>query len=146
MQFAVARSATVIGTASAGDHEHLRLLGAVPVVYGDGLVDRVRASAPAGVYAVLDAARRGALPESVALCRGTFQIVTIADPAAFAMGIPVSGEVQLGAGDLARVAQDATDGRLRVVVSHRYALEDAAAAHSAVESSHAHGKSMLLLT
>ena len=62
VQLAVARGATVIGTASPVNHDHLRSLGAVPVTYGDGLAERVRAVAPHGVDAVLDAAGQGALP------------------------------------------------------------------------------------
>lgn len=46
-------AATVIGTASPANHDHLRALGAVPVPYGEGLVDRVRAVAPRGVDAAL---------------------------------------------------------------------------------------------
>ncbi len=40
----MARGATVIGTSSESNHDYLRSLGAVPVTYGDGLVDRVRAA------------------------------------------------------------------------------------------------------
>jgi threonine dehydrogenase-like Zn-dependent dehydrogenase len=46
--------ARVIGTGSATSADALRALGAEPVAYGDGLVDRVRALAPAGVTAVMD--------------------------------------------------------------------------------------------
>ena len=49
VQFARARGARVIGTASEGNHEFLRTLGAEPTTYGDGMVDRVRALAPEGV-------------------------------------------------------------------------------------------------
>ena len=38
VQLAVARGASVIGTAGPVNHEYLRALGAVPVAYGDGLV------------------------------------------------------------------------------------------------------------
>ena len=65
VQLARARGATVIGTASAANHEHLRSLGAIPVTYGDGLIDRVRAVAPEGVDAAFDTAGRGALEASV---------------------------------------------------------------------------------
>ena len=43
VQLAVARGAKVIATASPGRHDLLRGYGAVPVEYGAGLVDRVRA-------------------------------------------------------------------------------------------------------
>src|SRR5215212_3330655 len=82
---AVARGATVIGTASEPNHDYLREIGATPVVYGEGLVDRVRAVAPDGIDAVFDAAGQGALPDSIELRGGTSRIVTIADPAAFGL-------------------------------------------------------------
>ena len=44
----------MIGTASERNHDFLRELGAEPVAYGDGVVERVRALAPAGVDAVAD--------------------------------------------------------------------------------------------
>ncbi|TPX04505.1 NADP-dependent oxidoreductase, partial [Schumannella luteola] len=41
VQFARKLGARVIGTASAANHDRLRQLGAVPVSYGEGLVERV---------------------------------------------------------------------------------------------------------
>jgi NADPH:quinone reductase-like Zn-dependent oxidoreductase len=144
VQLAVARGATVIGTASEANHDHLRELGATPVLYGEGLVDRVRAAAPDGVDAVFDAAGRGALPDSIGLRGGTSRIVTIADPAAFGLGIPFSGEAARDAGDLAEVARQAADGSLRVTVAETYSLEEAPAAHEAVATGHGRGKVVLL--
>jgi len=144
VQLAVARGAIVIGTASEANHDHLRELGATPVLYGEGLVDRVRAAAPDGVDAVFDAAGRGALPDSIGLRGGTSRIVTIADPAAFGLGIPFSGEAARDAGDLAEVARQAGDGRLRVTVAETYSLEEAPAAHEAVATGHGRGKVVLL--
>jgi len=54
IQFAVLWGATVIATASPARHEQLRSLGAIPVAYGDGLLDRVREAAPEGVTVALD--------------------------------------------------------------------------------------------
>ena len=144
VQLAVARGAIVIGTASEANHDHLRELGATPVLYGEGLVDRVRAAAPDGIDAVFDAAGRGALPDSIGLRGGTSRIVTIADPAAFGLGIPFSGEAARDAGDLAEVARQAGDGRLRVTVAETYSLEEAPAAHEAVATGHGRGKVVLL--
>ncbi len=144
VQLAVARGAIVIGTASEANHDHLRELGATPVLYGEGLVDRVRAAAPDGVDAVFDAAGRGALPDSIGLRGGTSRIVTIADPAAFGLGILFSGEAARDAGDLAEVARQAGDGRLRITVAETYSLEEAPAAHEAVATGHGRGKVVLL--
>src|SRR5689334_25175168 len=66
-QLARLAGATVIGTASPANHDYLRELGAVPVAYGDGLVEAVRAVAPGPVTVALDAAGRGAIAATVAL-------------------------------------------------------------------------------
>jgi NADPH:quinone reductase-like Zn-dependent oxidoreductase len=54
VQIARSLGARVIGTASERNHDRLRELGAEPVAYGDGVVERVRALAPEGVDAVAD--------------------------------------------------------------------------------------------
>jgi NADPH:quinone reductase-like Zn-dependent oxidoreductase len=48
VQLAVARGATVIGTASEANRAFVEGLGATALGYGEGLVDRVRAAAPQG--------------------------------------------------------------------------------------------------
>ena len=54
VQLARLAGARVIGTGSATSADALRALGAEPVAYGDGLADRIRALAPAGVTAAID--------------------------------------------------------------------------------------------
>ncbi|WP_330174387.1 NADP-dependent oxidoreductase [Streptomyces sp. NBC_01498] len=144
VQLAVARGATVIGTASPANHDYVRLLGATPVAYGDGLVERVRAVTPKGVDAVFDTAGKGALPDSITLRGGTTdRVVTIADPTAAEHGVPFSGggstPEEKGSG-LAEQARLATDGTLRVLVADTYPLAEAAHAQSASESGHTRGK------
>ncbi len=78
VQMAVARGGIVIGTASEHNHDFLRFLVAEPTTYGPGLVERIRALAPAGVDAVIDCAG-GALPDLIAIAGGTAHVVTIAD-------------------------------------------------------------------
>ncbi|MEK8171774.1 zinc-binding dehydrogenase [Streptomyces sp. M19] len=90
VQFAAARGAVVIGTASERNHDFLRSLGARPTTYGAGLVERVRALAPDGVDAVFDCAG-GALPDLVALAGDPARVVTIApDFTAAAHGVHLS--------------------------------------------------------
>jgi NADPH:quinone reductase-like Zn-dependent oxidoreductase len=79
VQLARVRGARVIGTASPNNHDYLRSLGAEPTTYGEGLVQRVRAIAPGGVDAALDAAGAGELPALVELAGGPEHVVTIAD-------------------------------------------------------------------
>jgi NADPH:quinone reductase-like Zn-dependent oxidoreductase len=154
VQLAVARGATVIGTASAHNHDFLRTLGAVPAAYGAGLVERVRALAPAGVDAVADCAG-GALPDLVAIAGAANRVVTIVpDPTAAALGVHVSHGAPAGskvgtAADplalhgLAVAVTLAGEGRLRVPVAAEFPLAEVAAAHELSESRHARGKIVL---
>jgi NADPH:quinone reductase-like Zn-dependent oxidoreductase len=62
VQIAQAGGARVIGTASEGNHEFLRSLGAEPTTYGDGMVERIRALAPDGIGPRLRHRRQGRDP------------------------------------------------------------------------------------
>jgi NADPH:quinone reductase-like Zn-dependent oxidoreductase len=157
VQFAVARGATVIGTAGAHNHDFLRSLGAEPTTYGAGLVERVRALAPDGVDAVFDCAG-GALPDLIAIAGDPARVVTIADFAAAAHGVHMShgapadetgAAVGSAADPLALHGLDiairlAGQGRLRVPVAAAFPLAEAAAAHELSESRHARGKIVLV--
>ncbi|MFI9358072.1 NADP-dependent oxidoreductase [Streptomyces lydicus] len=144
VQLAVALGVTVVGTASPANHDFLRALGAVPVAYGAGLADRVRAAAPQGVDAVFDAAGHDALPVSLALRGGTTdRIVTIAATDAAEHGVPFSAggtpSEQVRAG-LVKHARLAVEGKLTVPVAETFALADAAKAQELSEAGHVRGK------
>ncbi|MEU8707582.1 NADP-dependent oxidoreductase [Streptomyces sp. NPDC048565] len=157
VQFALARGATVIGTASERNHAFLRSLGAEPTTYGTGLVERVRALAPAGVDAVFDCAG-GALPDLVAVAGDPARVVTIADLGAAAHGVHLShgapaddtGEAVRASADplavhgLAAAVTLAHEGRLRVPVAGAFPFDEAAAAHELSEGRHARGKIVLV--
>src|SRR6516162_4967587 len=85
VQLAAIRGASVIGTASPARHDFLRELGVIPVAYGPGLADRVRAAAPGGVDAALDLVGTDeAMEVSLGLVADRDRIVTIAG---FAKGL-----------------------------------------------------------
>ncbi|WP_433789762.1 NADP-dependent oxidoreductase [Actinoplanes sp. CA-252034] len=143
VQLAVARGATVVGTASPGNHDYLRSLGAVPVAYGPGLADRVRAVAPR-VDAVFDAAGQGAVEVSVELRGGVDRIVTIADAvAAQQSGVVFSAGGERSGEALAALAELAGTGRLRVEVAGTFALADAGKAQDRSAGGHVRGKLLL---
>lgn len=78
-QLAVLDGAEVIGTASPARHDELRAYGVRPVAYGPGLADRVRALAPEGVDAAIDAAGTDeAIDVSVELVADRSRVATIA--------------------------------------------------------------------
>ena len=74
-----ARGTRVIGAASAANQNYLSLLGAEPVAYGEGMIERVRALAPDGVDVALDVAGSGVLPQLIDLAGGSQNVVTLAD-------------------------------------------------------------------
>ncbi|MGC8918758.1 NADP-dependent oxidoreductase [Streptomyces sp. PG2] len=143
VQLAVARGATVVGTASLGNHDYLRSLGAIPVAYGAGLADRVREAAPQGIDAVYDAAGAGDLEVSIDLRGGTDRIVTIADRTAAEHGVTFSGPGRLFGSHIGEYARLAADGGLTVRIAQSLPLEDAAKAQELSASGHAAGKLVL---
>ena len=140
VQLAAARGARVIGTASEGNHEHVRGLGAEPVAYGDGLVERVRALAPDGVDVVLDYVGGDALALSPQLARSTERIVSVVD-AATVLGFGGSyAFVRPDASGLAALADLVDAGTLRIELAATFPLAEAAAAQQLVEQGHVRGK------
>ncbi|RVX41381.1 NADPH:quinone reductase-like Zn-dependent oxidoreductase [Nonomuraea polychroma] len=143
VQLATARGARVIGTAGPGNQEYLASLGATATVYGEGLVERVRALAPDSVDAVFDLAGKGALEDSITLRGGTDRIVTIADFRAQQLGITFSGGSAEASSDrLAALAQDAATGKVVTTVT-TYPLDQAATAQQVSDAGHVRGKLVL---
>ncbi|GAB7188084.1 NADP-dependent oxidoreductase [Kitasatospora sp. Ki12] len=149
LQFARARGITVIGTASEANHDHLRELGAIPVTYGDGLAERVRAVAPGGVDRALDAAGKGdVLPLSVELTGSTDRVLTIADfEGAQKYGIRVTGgsdgvEFHHQNAYAAAIALHEA-GTLRLPLHRVFPLAEAAEAQRISELGHLRGKIVL---
>jgi enoyl reductase len=144
VQIALARGARVIGTASEGNHDYLRDLGATPVVYGDGLAARVRQLAGVEVTASLDASGTvEALEASLKLVADENRIGTVAyQPAAERLGVRRL-RTERSAEQLSELTDLYSAGRLRVSIQHAYPLEQAAQAHMAVATGHVRGKVVL---
>lgn len=140
VQLAQVLGARVIGTASEASHEHLRALGAEPVRYGEGLVERVRALAPGGATAVVDLVGGDALEVSPALLAEGGRLASVTDAARVR---ELGGRywfVRPDAAGLAEVCRFAEEGRLSVRLQGTYPLEDAAEAHRTIEDGHVKGK------
>jgi NADPH:quinone reductase-like Zn-dependent oxidoreductase len=147
VQLAVARGARVIGTASVANHDYLRSIGAEPVAYGEGLVERVRALAPDGVDAALDVAGSGVLPELIDLAGGREHVVTIADfKGAQEHGVRFSrGDDGRAIHALAEIADLIESGRFSLPVAQTFPLAEIAEAHRVSEHGHLRGKLVLLV-
>ncbi len=146
VQLAVARGARVIGTASERNFDYLRSIGAEPVAYGDGLLEHVRAVAPRGVDAVLDASGRGEIPASIALAGGPERVLTLVafDAAAAGIQVHIGGAGSELGPALRQIANLIEQGHLSVTVWRTFPLAQTAAALDASQSGHLHGKIVVL--
>ncbi|MEV7734646.1 NADP-dependent oxidoreductase [Streptomyces sp. NPDC088921] len=153
VQLAVARGATVLGTASPARHELLRDLGAIPIAYGPGLADRVRAAAPEGVQAAADLVGTDeAVDVSVELVADRSRIATIAGFGRGAQaGIKLLGGspgadpgTDVRAAARLQLTEAVEAGRLRVLIAGSHPLREAAAAHRQIMTGHTSGKVVLV--
>ncbi|MCC6270363.1 MAG: NADP-dependent oxidoreductase [Microbacteriaceae bacterium] len=145
-QFAIAKGATVVGTASETHHDFLRDLGIIPVAYGDGDRERLRAAAPNGYTAALDHIGGNAIRTALALGIPAARINTIADQsAAEEFGLSAVGGGKKTAEELAEFARMAADGRLVLPVRSTYHLPDVVEAFHDLETGHGLGKVVLLI-
>jgi NADPH:quinone reductase-like Zn-dependent oxidoreductase len=147
VQLAVVRGARVIGTASQANHDYLRSLGAEPVSYGEGLVERVRALAPDGVDLALDVAGSGVLPELIELAGGAGNVITVADfGGAQEHGVRFSrGDTGRAVHSLAEIGELIESGRFSLPVARTFPLAEVAEAHRVSEQGHERGKLVLLV-
>lgn len=144
-QLAVSLGVTVIGAVSPRDHELVRSLGALPVDYGAGLVDRVQ-PIRRSVDAVLDAGGKGGLEDAISLAGDTTRVMTLADEHAADLGVALSAPTP----ERAPEAVDETmpllaSGALILRRQRILAMTEAAQAHWLLEKDRAHEKLVLEL-
>jgi NADPH:quinone reductase-like Zn-dependent oxidoreductase len=153
IQLAVTDGARVIATASEAQHELVRSLGAEPVAYGSGLLERVVALAPEGVDAALDfIGSDEAIDVSISLVEDRSRIVTIvSSPRASESGVTAIGGgpgadpgTEIRAAARLELVRRVEQGSLRVIIDATYPLVDVQAAHRELMGGHAHGKIVLV--
>jgi NADPH:quinone reductase-like Zn-dependent oxidoreductase len=145
VQLAAARGARVIGTASSKNLDYLRSLGAEPVAYGEGMKDRVRALAPAGVDLALDVAGNGVLPDLIELAGSAEHVITVAD-----FEGARQHKVRFSRGDegralyvLCEVGELVSSGKFKLPAVQTFPLCEVAQAHLIGEAGQATGKLVL---
>ena len=145
-QIAKARGATVIATAGEANQDYLREIGAIPVVYGEGMVDRVRALDVGKIDAVLDAVGKTPIEDLISLAPEPSQVVSIANfAAAGAAGARATG----GSAEsqpmkaLAEAAELLEQSKL-VIKFQTFPFDRAAEAYQIVQAGHGRGKLVLI--
>jgi NADPH:quinone reductase-like Zn-dependent oxidoreductase len=138
VQIARARGARVIATASPTNHEFLSDLGATPVAYGDGVVERIREVAPDGVDVVADFVG-GVREVTMAVLAVGGRHASSADSTV----LETAGSwfwVRPSAEGLAELGAMAEAGQLRVPVADVLPLEELPAAFARSREAHVRGK------
>jgi NADPH:quinone reductase-like Zn-dependent oxidoreductase len=143
--------ARVIGTASEKNFSVVERFGAEPVAYGDGLEQRVRDLAPAGVNAALDTVGTDeAVRVSLALVGDLGRIVTIAaakhaaEHGFRAIGGSMPASAAFRSSIRSHLIELAADGSLVVPVARTFPLSDAIAALELLRGEHPGGKLALI--
>jgi NADPH:quinone reductase-like Zn-dependent oxidoreductase len=145
VQMAVAREARVIASASETNQDYLREIGAIPVLYGEGVAARVRAAAGGRVDAVFDIAGKTSVEELISLVSEPSQVLSIANFAVGQAGARVTG----GGADsrpaqaLAEVAELLAQNKL-VIKVQTFPFDRAAEAYRVSQGGHVRGKLVLI--
>ena len=149
VQLAKRKGATVIGLAGPSNHDWLTRHGVIPVAYGDGVAERIRAAVPAGkpVDAFLDTYGG----DYVELALNDLKVspdrvdTIVRFDAAAKYGVKVDGN---GAGastaTLSELAALAAAKELEIPLANSYPLSDVRAAYTQLEKGHVRGKIVLI--
>ncbi|WAB81563.1 NADP-dependent oxidoreductase [Microcella daejeonensis] len=141
-QLAVARGIEVIGTAGEGNHDWLRSIGVEPVLYGEGLLERLRALREHPVTAVFDLHGPDTIRAALEWGVPAERINTNAtDPTPF--GIRAVGRGAVRPSTLDALAGLVADGILRIPIAAEFPLAEARAAFERLETGHVRGKVVL---
>ena len=145
VQLAQHTGARVIGLASEANHEWLAGRGVVPVVYGDGVAERIREAAGAPVDAFIDLYGSGYIELALDLGVRSERINTIIDfEGAKKHGAKAEGSANASsAAVLAELAQMIARGDLELPVARVYPLRDVQDAYRELEPRHTRGKIVL---
>lgn len=145
VQLAVNAGATVIGLASEAHHGWLTSHGVIPLVYGEGVADRIKEASKGRVDAFVDTFGGGYVELAIGLGVAPDRIDTIIDwAAAEEYGAKTEGSTAgASAAVMAELAGLISDGRLAVPIAKTYPLAEVRQAYRELEERHTLGKIVL---
>ena len=146
VQLLAARGANVLGIASPGNADWLTAHGAIPVSYGDGLVDRLRSAAPGGIDAFIDLFGPEYVELAVALGIARNRIETIIGFAkAQELGTKADGSTTASNTDvLTEMATLVATGAIEIPIAATFPLSRVVDAFELLEQRHTRGKIVLI--
>lgn len=143
-QLAVARGATVIGTASPRNHGYLADLGATPISYGEGWQARAAEAAGRPFDAAFDLVTGDKFDQFRSITAPSAPVVTLLDPTFPERGgILVTGLEPGFDHALQEVIDAVANGSVRIPIVRTFPLADIAAAQDLSAEGHVQGKLIL---
>lgn len=144
VQLAKEKGIDVVATASEKNQDYLRELGATPVVYGEGLIERLKQVHPEAFDASIDlVGNEDATQASLATVKtGGFMGSTAGKKLSSAKIQAVW--VKKKPANLKYVVDRVADGRFSWVVSREYPFDQAPQAYDDILNGHTRGKSVLM--
>jgi NADPH:quinone reductase-like Zn-dependent oxidoreductase len=144
-QLARDTGATVIGLAGEANHHWLADHDVIPVAYGEGVADRIRAASGGQVDAFVDTFGDGYVALALDLGVPPGRINTVIDfAAAQEYGTHADGNAAAHEPEvLAELARDVAEGRLEIPIARVYPLAQVQDAFRELEKRHTRGKIVL---
>jgi NADPH:quinone reductase len=140
------KGARALGIASPSNHDWLRAHGVIPVAYGEGLADRLRAAAPKGIDAFIDLFGPAYVQLAVDLGIPPERVETIISRGkAQELGAKAEGSADASTTEvLSEMADLVASGMIEVPIAASYPLEQMRDAFAQLEARHTHGKIVLI--
>jgi NADPH:quinone reductase-like Zn-dependent oxidoreductase len=141
------KGASVLGIASEPNHEWLVAHGVIPVAYGEGLADRLRAAAPNGrIDAFIDLFGPDYVQLAVDLGIAKDRVETIISfEKAYELGTKAQGSADGSTTEvLAAMAERVASGDIEIPIAATYPLEEVREAYAELEKRHTRGKIVLV--
>lgn len=140
-QLALAREATVVGSASTANQSFLRSLGVTPVDYSGDLVAQFETAAPSGLTKFQDNFGRPAIDVALGLGIPAQNVCSIVDHAAVAeLGLATPGRYERSASKLFELAELIATEQLSLSIEAEFSLGRYRQAFELLESRHVRGK------
>ncbi|HTZ58377.1 MAG TPA: NADP-dependent oxidoreductase, partial [Acidobacteriaceae bacterium] len=145
VQLAKNAGARVIGLASTANHQWLKNHGIIPLAYGNGVEDGIRAVSGGKIDAFIDTYGGGYVDLALKLGVAKERIDTIIDfAAAKEHGVKTDGNhAAANAGVLAELAKLVATGHLEIPIAKIYSLDQVQDAYRELEQRHTRGKIVL---
>jgi NADPH:quinone reductase len=140
------KGAIVLGIASPSNHDWLTARGVIPVSYGEGLAERLKAAAPNGIDAFIDLFGPEYVQLAVDVGVAPDRIDTIiARDKARELGAKAEGSADASTTDvLSEMADLVVSGQIEIPIAATYPLEKVRDAFAELEKRHTHGKIVLV--